>query len=65
MASRPAPIFETRRDQMLPRLEPIEIERVRRFGEAHSFAAGDRIYKVLAGDEPVMAPSLPEPARIP
>jgi thioredoxin reductase (NADPH) len=34
------PIREQRRDQMFPKLDPLEIERVRRFGELCSFAAG-------------------------
>ena len=33
-------IIETRRYQMFPTLLPEEIERVRRFGETRSFAAG-------------------------
>jgi thioredoxin reductase (NADPH) len=34
-------VFETRRDQVFPILEPGEIDRVRRFGTTHSFRAGD------------------------
>jgi hypothetical protein len=34
-------IREQRRDQMFPKLDPVEIERVRRFGGVRSFAAGD------------------------
>ncbi len=34
-------IVETRADQMFPTLEPAEIQRLQRFGETRSFAAGD------------------------
>jgi thioredoxin reductase (NADPH) len=37
-------IFERRRDQMFPELDPFEIERMRRFGEARSFAQGEAIF---------------------
>ena len=33
-------VFDTRYDQVFPRLEPVELERLRRFGEARSYAAG-------------------------
>jgi thioredoxin reductase (NADPH) len=36
-------IREQRRDQMFPKLDPVEIERVRRFGEVRSFAAGESL----------------------
>jgi thioredoxin reductase (NADPH) len=36
-------IFETRRDQIFPKLEPLDIERMRRFGEVRSFAAGEAL----------------------
>ena len=36
-------IIETRRHQMFPVLAPEEIERVRRFGELRTFAAGDAL----------------------
>ena len=39
------PIIETRRDQMFPILEASEIERVRRFGSAYSFAPGEAVQK--------------------
>jgi thioredoxin reductase (NADPH) len=40
----PAPtILEQRRDQIFPKLDPLEIERVRRFGHVRSFAAGERV----------------------
>ena len=40
--------LETRRPQMFPVLEPAEIERLRRFGEPRSFAAGE--FLVRAGE---------------
>jgi len=47
--SLPTPsIFETRRHQMFPTLEPQEIERVRRFGTVRSYAAGEALAR--AGD---------------
>ena len=39
-------IIETRRYQMFPTLLPEEIERVRRFGETRSFAAGEALARV-------------------
>src|SRR6266568_3659709 len=39
-------IFDTRRDQMFPVLEPFEIERVRRFGKVRSYEAGAALAKV-------------------
>jgi thioredoxin reductase (NADPH) len=39
-------IIDTRRDQMFPIMEPAEIERMRRFGEAHSYGAGEALAKV-------------------
>ena len=39
-------IIDTRRDQMFPILEPAEIERMRRFGEIHSYGAGEALAKV-------------------
>ena len=39
-------IIGTRRHQMFPTLEPAEIERLRRFGEARSFSAGEALVKV-------------------
>ena len=39
-------IIETRRYQMFPILLPEEIERVRRFGEMRSFAAGEALARV-------------------
>ena len=39
-------IIETRRHQMFPVLAPEEIERVRRFGELRTFAAGDALASI-------------------
>jgi thioredoxin reductase (NADPH) len=51
MASPPQPIIERRRDQMFPDLDPLELERVRRFGEVRSFAAGEALFTTgHAGD---------------
>jgi thioredoxin reductase (NADPH) len=40
------PLIEARREQMFPILEPAEIDRLRRFGERRSYAAGDALVKV-------------------
>jgi thioredoxin reductase (NADPH) len=40
-------IFEQRRDQAFPRLDPSEIDRVRRFGDLRTYAAGEQL--VTAG----------------
>jgi thioredoxin reductase (NADPH) len=37
-------MIEVRRDQMFPVLEPAEIDRLARFGERKSYAAGERIF---------------------
>ena len=37
------PLIEARRDQMFPVLAPAEIDRLTRFGERQSYAAGERI----------------------
>src|SRR4051812_13025387 len=42
------PMPSARHDQMFPTLAPEEIDRLHRFGEARSYAAGERIVK--AGD---------------
>jgi thioredoxin reductase (NADPH) len=47
MTSPPTSILERRRDQMSPELDPLEIERMRRFGETRNFAQGEVI--VTAG----------------
>ena len=39
-------IIDTRRDQMFPALEPAEIERLRRFGELRSYAAGEALVRI-------------------
>ena len=43
MASSPQTLIERRHDQMFPKLDPIEIERVRHLGETRSFAAGETL----------------------
>ncbi|MGX5844607.1 FAD-dependent oxidoreductase [Mesorhizobium sp. ArgA1] len=53
MAPSAQPITVTRRDQMFPILADADIERMRRFGEASSYAAGEHI--VTAG---AVAPGL-------
>jgi len=54
MLSVPTPsIVDQRRDQIVPKLDSLQIERVRRFGEVRSFAAGERI--MTAGE---VAPGL-------
>ncbi|ATQ42669.1 FAD-dependent oxidoreductase [Caulobacter mirabilis] len=40
-----ASTLDSRRPQMFPRLEPAEIDRIRRFGEPQRYAAGDRVYQ--------------------
>src|SRR5690348_197548 len=47
--SLPTPsIIDTRRDQMYPKLEPAEIERLRRFGNVRTFSAGEALATVGA-----------------
>lgn len=53
MAQFVSPTIATRRDQMFPILAEADIERMRRFGEASAYAAGEHI--VTAGD---VAPGL-------
>jgi thioredoxin reductase (NADPH) len=36
-------VIETRSDQMFPTLEPTEIDRLRRFGDANAYRAGERL----------------------
>jgi thioredoxin reductase (NADPH) len=36
-------ILDQRRDQIFPKLDPLDIERVRRFGDVRSYAAGERL----------------------
>src|SRR5947207_1771484 len=40
------PTIEMRSHQMFPVLDPDEIERLRRFGNVHSYAAGEPLAKV-------------------
>ena len=45
----PAPnrsVIESRRGQMFPILEPAEVDRLRRFGEPRSYAAGDALVRI-------------------
>jgi thioredoxin reductase (NADPH) len=46
MALPPRPIIEKRGDQMFLDLDPLEIERVRRFGEVRAYAAGETLFSV-------------------
>ncbi|MFZ0422716.1 MAG: FAD-dependent oxidoreductase [Xanthobacteraceae bacterium] len=46
MALRSPSLIERRGDQMLPGLDAMEIERVRRFGECRSFAKGTALYTI-------------------
>jgi thioredoxin reductase (NADPH) len=41
-------IIDTRHHQMFPTLEPVEIERLRRFGELRSYGTGEALVKVGA-----------------
>jgi len=43
MAASTRPLIETRYEQMFPALEPAEIDRLRRFGEARNYGAGERL----------------------
>ena len=42
----PASTLDTRREQMFPRLEPAEIQRLRRFGEPRQYADGEALFEV-------------------
>ena len=47
MTSTPTPsIIDTRRDQMFPTLEALEVERVRRFGKIRAFAPTEKLAQV-------------------
>jgi thioredoxin reductase (NADPH) len=46
MTSATPSILERRRDQALPVLDALEIERVRRFGERHSYPSGAAIFTI-------------------
>ena len=48
MAPASRPIIETRYAQMFPVLEPVEVDRLRRFGETQAYSAGERL--VATGD---------------
>src|SRR5262245_44493018 len=43
MATSKQSILETRRDQIFPVLEPVEIERIRRFGTPKSYRSGQML----------------------
>jgi thioredoxin reductase (NADPH) len=45
MAEDLRPITETRRDQMFPTLNDVEIDRLRRFGDPHAYGAGEFIVR--------------------
>jgi thioredoxin reductase (NADPH) len=52
------PLIETRHDQMFPLLQPAEIERLARFGQRRSYAAGERLVatgKVAPGTFVILA----------
>jgi len=49
MTSATQSIIDTRREQMFPTLQPLEIERVHRFGEVRSFRVGELLAKVGEG----------------
>jgi thioredoxin reductase len=40
----PASTLQTRRARMFPTLQPAEVARLRRFGETHRFAVGEKLY---------------------
>ena len=46
MAATGPSVFETRREQVFPVLEPAEIERLRRFGEVRRFEAGETLRRI-------------------
>lgn len=43
MTSAVQSILDQRRDQIFPKLDPLDIEHVRRFGDVRSFTAGERL----------------------
>jgi thioredoxin reductase (NADPH) len=59
MPTVPAPsLIEQRRDQMVPKLDSLQIERIRRFGEVRAFAGGEPVMtagEVAAGLVVVLA----------
>jgi thioredoxin reductase (NADPH) len=46
MAAAGRSVFETRREQAFPVLEPAEIERLHRFGEVRRFEAGETLRRI-------------------
>ena len=46
MTDAPSSVIETRREQVFPTLEPVEVETLRRFGSARSYAAGEALITV-------------------
>src|SRR5262249_48930255 len=48
MAASSRPVIETRFDQRSPRLDPVEVDRLRRFGETRSYGAGEPL--VVSGE---------------
>lgn len=46
MAAPPRPVSETRGEQMFPTLEPVEVDRLRRFGQRRSYADGEALVRV-------------------
>jgi thioredoxin reductase (NADPH) len=73
MASFVRPVIETRYEQMFPRLAEADVERLRRFGDARSYVAGERLatagevspglYVVLSGEVAVTQQGLLGPAE--
>jgi thioredoxin reductase (NADPH) len=45
MSIAPPSIFDTRRDQIFPRLDPVELDPVRRFGELRTYQPGEALTK--------------------
>jgi hypothetical protein len=56
--------IDTRREQMFPKLEPHEIDRLRRFGTVQRYAAGEAIF-VTGEVAPGMAVQASIPTRLP
>ena len=54
MAPSPAPIAQARREQTFPTLDETEVERLRRFGEPATFAAGEAIARAGAASRGMM-----------
>jgi thioredoxin reductase (NADPH) len=73
MAEHAPSIMDTRRDQMFPALEPADIERLKRFGSARRYAAGELVSRagepaeglfVILSGEVSMAPHEPHARAI-